>query len=253
MRIRGNATRSWLLVAASVVLCLMTIAWSATSRDAVRSPDSKVATFGTLPPGSALPSDDDCARRVDRNLWEPRPDNAEANRTIPPGPVTTRSWGGPQTDPLQARVTGAFTGTTDEILQWASCKWGLNTDVARAQAVQESDWEQSTAGDGGESLGLLQIKSTYWHGTAPWSALSTAYNVDWTLGKWRACFEGLVVGEQGRGHLWGCVGYHYTGLWLDPLATTYIGWVKNYLERADWLHWPSASGGQPPTGGRLSG
>jgi hypothetical protein len=26
-------------------------------------------------------------------------------------------------------------GTTDEIIQWAACKWGIDTDVVRAQAV----------------------------------------------------------------------------------------------------------------------
>jgi len=253
MRLRDCVARTLWLVTASVLVCVTAVTWAMASQDTGRHTNGTVGTFHTLPPGSVLPSDDDCARRVDRNPWEPRPANAEANRRVPPGPLATRTWGGPQTDALQARVTGAFTGTTDEILQWASCKWGLDTDVARAQAEQESDWRQSTKGDGGVSLGLLQIKSTYWYGTAPWSALSTAYNADWTLGKWRACFEGLIVGEQGRGNLWGCVGYHYTGLWLDPLARKYIGWVKNYLGRKDWLQWPSPTGGQPPTGGRPSG
>ena len=33
------------------------------------------------------------------------------------------------------RITGNFTGTTDEIIQWAACKWGWSDNVVRAQAV----------------------------------------------------------------------------------------------------------------------
>jgi hypothetical protein len=29
-------------------------------------------------------------------------------------------------------VTGDYTGTTDEILQWLSCKWGIDIDMIRA-------------------------------------------------------------------------------------------------------------------------
>ena len=35
--------------------------------------------FSTLAPGSALPSESDCAARVRRSSWEPRADNATAN------------------------------------------------------------------------------------------------------------------------------------------------------------------------------
>jgi hypothetical protein len=31
-------------------------------------------------------------------------------------------------------------GNTDEIIQWVSCKWGFDTDAARAQAIVESNW-----------------------------------------------------------------------------------------------------------------
>jgi hypothetical protein len=43
---------------------------------------------------------------------------------------------------LLARVDGQFTGTTDEIFQWAACKWGLPDDLLRAIAVRESTWYQ---------------------------------------------------------------------------------------------------------------
>jgi autotransporter family porin len=36
------------------------------------------------------------------------------------------------------RVTGNFTGTTDEIIQWAAHKWGIDEDVVRSVATAES-------------------------------------------------------------------------------------------------------------------
>jgi hypothetical protein len=57
---------------------------------------------------------------------------------------------------LLPRVDGQFTGTTDEILQWAACKWGLPDNLLRAVAVVESTWFQYlhypndvSGGDGG--------------------------------------------------------------------------------------------------------
>jgi hypothetical protein len=44
---------------------------------------------------------------------------------------------------LIPRIDGQFTGTTDEIFQWAACKWGLPDNVIRAVAVRESTWFQS--------------------------------------------------------------------------------------------------------------
>ncbi len=50
-------------------------------------------------------------------------------------------------NPLTAHVTGGFSGTTDEILQWAAHKWGIPEDVIRAAAVTESNWNMSHLGD----------------------------------------------------------------------------------------------------------
>ena len=84
-------------------------------------------------------------------------------------------------NPLTARVTGGFAGTTDEILQWVAHKWGIPEDVVRAVAVNESSWKMSMLGDRRtvsnplaypaqsriagtsdvyQSLGIMQIKWT---------------------------------------------------------------------------------------------
>jgi hypothetical protein len=231
--------------ALALLACLVLAGPIGTVPEPVRS--ARAVPTGTSPPGAPLPSDEDCARGVRRDPWEPRPGNGEANRTVPPGPVSSRRWGDRRAEAFRSRVTGRFTGTTDEIIRWASCKWGFDPDLTRAQAVQESGWHQSARGDGGVSLGLLQIKSTVWTGTAPWSADSTAFNVDWSLGMRRACFEGHLFGDLGsRGDLWGCVGAHFSGRWRDEPALAYIAEVRGHLERRAWRDWPSAAGAPPP-------
>jgi hypothetical protein len=100
-----------------------------------------------------LPSGDACKGRIHASSWEPRPDNAKRNHVIPnPAAVHAAFAGRPRAvggaaDPrwdgwLLARVDGQFTGTTDEIFQWAACKWGLPDDLLRAIAVNESTWYQ---------------------------------------------------------------------------------------------------------------
>jgi hypothetical protein len=125
------------------------------SPSASSAPPSKDGYFSLRPVGSwsTLPGDGACASQVHRSTWEPRPDNTKRNHTMPDagavhaslsarpravdGSYDTRwdSW-------LLARVDGQFTGTTDEIFQWAACKWGLPDNVIRAIAVRESTWYQ---------------------------------------------------------------------------------------------------------------
>jgi hypothetical protein len=132
--------------------------------------------FSLRPVGhwSSLPSDSRCAAQVHLSSWEPRPENYEQNHTTPsPGAMAAsfasrpRNQGGgynPLWDSwLLPRVDGQFTGTTDEILQWAACKWGLPDNLIRGVAVQESTWFQylhysEDAGSGGGGGG-----SCYWN------------------------------------------------------------------------------------------
>ena len=93
----------------------------------------------TLPPGSALPDDATCSARVIKTS-EIRPQNASQNATKGTNKNLTAST-------FRGRVDGNYTGTTDEILQWVACKWGIDPDVVRAQAAKESYWTMSTKGD----------------------------------------------------------------------------------------------------------
>jgi autotransporter family porin len=214
-----------------------------------------VASERTLATAQSLPSDDQCAMQVIPSGNEVRQSNTTFNQT--------RGRQKELPGPFLSRVTGNFAGTTDEIIQWAACKWGIDTDVVRAQAVQESSWFMSLVGDftqnsqwcapghvpGGDgkpgcpqSVGILQVKYHY-HGVAfPEAAESTAYNLDYALAVWRSCFEGaetwLADQPPGSGYragdMWGCLGRWFSGDWRTATALNYIGRVQQKLSTRAW-------------------
>jgi hypothetical protein len=104
-------------------------------------PPAKTGYFGTEPAHATyLPrSDSYCASAVTPNSSEPRPDNNQANHTVvsPPHNWSVENYWTNWRDKRE-QVTGNFTGTTTEIIQWAACKWGIDEDTIRADAVQES-------------------------------------------------------------------------------------------------------------------
>ena len=166
------------------------------------------------------------------------------------------------------RVDGQFTGTTDAILKWASCKWGFDENVTRATAVNETHWRQTELGDvaDGTSLGILQIKTRDYPSTCEsvatsqntanvtnpdcYSYRSTAFTADYKLAQQRACFDGkisyLASETPPSGYpaypngtadqmMWGCVGWWYSGHWYDSGALNYISEVQGYLSAQTWL------------------
>ena len=155
----------------------------------------------------------------------------------------TKGFGTPSNPPgdIYKRVTGNFTGTTDEIIQWASCKWGFDEDVIRAQTAKESWWYQRAVGDNGESYGLMQVRIPYWgwafnNGNGD-AKTSSAFNMDVALAARRNCFEGndtWLGSPYAAGDLWGCVGMWFSGRWHDAPAEQYIADVKSYLSQRIW-------------------
>jgi hypothetical protein len=141
-------------------------------------------------------------------------------------------------------VTGNFRGTTDEIIQWAAWKWGISEDVLRAVATRESGWRQSFVGDGGQSFGLMQVKTTVFPGTWPLARDSTAFNVDFYGAVFREYYDGQAtwlntVSGNGAayraGDFWGAVGAWFSGRWRDPDARRYIRVVEDELFMRTWL------------------
>jgi len=238
------------------------------------TPSSTATPYYSLQPnGSTLPSDSTCASGVAGDTFEPRPGNAVFNAAMPSASDLTtyksEASGGEGGAPgsYLMRADGQFTGTTDAILKWASCKWGFDENVTRATAVNESYWNQDNIGDvgNGTSLGILQIKSSDYPSTCEavassqntadvtdpdcYSYLSTAFAADYKLAQQRACFEGQVaylIGEtpssgypaypKGTSEqmMWGCVGWWYSGHWYDSGALTYISQVQSYLSNETW-------------------
>ncbi|MGO8946436.1 MAG: hypothetical protein ACLQUY_01985 [Ktedonobacterales bacterium] len=225
---------------------------------------------GTLAPGSPLPTEAECAARVHRSSFEPRPDNYTANHAVPtPAQIAgLGTWGpsmglDPRADSLRTQITGNFTGTTDEILQWVACKWGFNPDIVRAEAVVESYWHQSQLGDWTtdqslcppgtwngsgcyQSYGILQINWYYFQNAWPMSQDDTAFSAEYMYGMIRACYEGWTTYlENGTplpgyppyaaGDLWGCLGRWYSGWWYTQGAVDYIAKVKAALAEKPWL------------------
>ena len=213
--------------------------------------------------------------QVVRSSFEPRPDNYPANNTVP----TSAQLAGVQSLPFLSAegnrmihsVTGNFTGTTDEILQWAAIKWGFPADMARANAVIESYWHQANTGDVGHgvSLGILQVKSSDFTGTCPngWTATSasdpvlqqsgclshliTAFDADYKYAYQRACVDGHITylsqktptagypkyvnGPGANNSVLGCIGDWFSGSWEDSASIGYqASYTSAFSERA-WL------------------
>jgi autotransporter family porin len=230
--------------------------------------------FTTLPPGSQLPSDAECAAMIKR-----RPENKRVNATYNATKGDQKlasnffTGGDPRANTqIAVRVSGNFSGTTDEILQWVACKWGIDEDIVRAQAAVESWWRQDTKGDWTsdasrcapghglgvdgragqcpESFGILQNRYPYEQSAWPGIYNSTAFNADTGYAHWRACFEGYETWlnnvERGQnyaaGDTWGCVGRWFAGRWHTQPAEDYINRVKDYLNTRVW----ESSGFQEP-------
>jgi hypothetical protein len=197
-----------------------------------------------VPPGGRLPSGLACAERLARDPWEPRAGNRSANRTRGARlRLPASAWHGfDGWRRLARRVSGGFTGRTDEIIRWASCKWGFSAELTRAQAYVESGWDQRFRGDRGASVGLMQVKAgrpgTPHRYTWPHARTSTAYNLDYALAWRRACYEGLFAAggwlpARSRGDLWGCVGLWFSGRWHAG-STAYVRAVRRALRERPW-------------------
>jgi autotransporter family porin len=194
-----------------------------------------------------------------RPAIEVRPNNGPYSAT----PGAQKNLTSPYPD--FGRVDGNFTGTTDEIIQWVACKWGINVNVVRAQAAVESWWDMRSLGDWTsdstgcapnhpigsdpsypgrcpESVGLLQVRYPYWSNGFDQVETSTAYNADYAYAAWRACYDGKEtwlntvdhVGTYGPGDVWGCVGVWYAGRWHTSAAQGYINKVRSYLKSKIW-------------------
>lgn len=239
------------------------------------SGSSSSVYFSTLAPHAALPTDSQCA-----SLIASTPENIPANlaynsaSAIPTAseltgadtaPVYSDTWV-PASD--FARVDGNYSGSTDMIIRWAACKWGIDENVARAEAWVESGWEQDDVGDWRtvladceqgnwdgwngsgcwQSWGIYSVK-LFDFNTYPEAVNSTAFNADFRMAYQRACMNGdisyLADEAPNSGYptypngtatqmLWGCMGDWYSGNWYDSGALSYISQIQGYLASEPW-------------------
>jgi hypothetical protein len=212
---------------------------------------SPPGAFGLLPVGASLPTGASCAAQVRRSSWEPRPQNQTANATR--GSGTLSGFNGadePINTQFAKRVDGDFTGTTDEIIQWASCKWGYDEDMVRAMADFHSGWDQTlqqgNASSGAcqkaglpagcaEYFGIMQVAVAYHWMAFPGVIGSTAFNLDFTVAYHRTCYEGawswLGAGYR-SGDEWGCFGAAHSGTWNGGASA--VAQVKSILAERPW-------------------
>jgi hypothetical protein len=203
----------------------------------------------TRPVGGPILADPDAAARVRAAGFEPRPDNTAANHRVPTAEEIA-AFRAASENPHRDHVTGAFTGTTDELIQWAAWKWGLDEDMVRADAAQESWWHESAVGDNGESFGLMQIRAKYHPGTFPLSRESTAFNLDYYGAVIRSYYDGretwLNTVEHGQpyaaGDIWGALGAWFSGRWHTPPADQYIAKVRALQAQRIWAQQDFISG-----------
>lgn len=126
------------------------------------TPGTGVAHFSTLNPGAVLPSDQTCQQEVDATpIAEVMPENQNDgtgyNSNNMGGRWTTPSYfynavpgnNGFGSNAFFAAVNGDYTfnqtRSTDMILRWAACKWGVDENWVRAETQEESAWKQDCA------------------------------------------------------------------------------------------------------------
>jgi F5/8 type C domain len=202
------------------------------------------------------------ATHVHRRAWEPRPQNG--SYAHPPTAAELSYFHQFDADytngcGLRQHVDGNFSGTTDETIQWAAWKWGIDEDLVRAQMQTESTWDHDYyvkhPGDNGESFGLSQIRVKYYPGfstsaTAGGSAASSlSLNAD---------FYGYIIRDDMNGcetwladwdtsahpyppantqdALWGAVGRWYSGEWWRSSSDAYRATVQQHLADKDWIN-----------------
>ena len=240
-----------------VVVIVMLVRAAENERKA-SAPETVDNASGTLPPGSTLPSAQQCADHAKQagSDREVVPENRDANMSVPTDlelPAWPDFWAPWANELFVPRVDGQYTGTTDQIIVWGACKWGFSTDVVRAMAMAESSWKQTTVGDyvddsalcvGGAavpcptSFGLLQLNHSRRPGSWPDAQEHTAFNVDHGLAYLRGCFEGwvtyLVDDGYTAGDLGGCLGWHFSGEWNDERSRAYTARVQRQLDERNW-------------------
>lgn len=191
---------------------------------------------------------------------EIRPTNTQWNNTaghkLDPQYRTFFDGFGPYYDKIDGM--GCVGGTTEQILEWAAKKWGLDQipgmgpDIIKAVAVQESDWYERVQGDyeastaswafpspgfyptGPQTFGLTGIKRTSWPDSWASSHTSTAFAADYFGAALRAYYDGAIPwASRTKGNLNRAIGAWFCGC-DDGGGDSYAVKVKQYMTEKEW-------------------
>lgn len=181
--------------------------------------------FNTLPPHSMLPTDAQCAALIPVTPETVAQNSAANNFALAAADFGTfyahPFWFTYSIPSYTNRVLGDYSGSTDMILRWAACKWGIDEDVVRAQAWVESGWVEggptytatNQAGWGDKRTLQSQCQTPAWNGWLqppgecwqscgilqtkvfnfnvwPAACASTAFNADFRMAYQHACMNG---------------------------------------------------------------
>jgi hypothetical protein len=203
------------------------------------------APISTSPTAVVAELSDAQAAALVTTVAETRSDNATDDQTVPMAAqlAAFRSTDRSMPAGYLARIDGAYRGTTDEIIQWAAYKWGLDPQLLRAVAAVESWWHMSTVGDGGNAFGLYQLDVRY-HCCQALAQTSTAFDADYYGAIVRSYYDGAqtwlnTVSGNGKpyaaGDLWDSVAYWASGRWDTPTGASYDAQVQSDLSQEVWL------------------
>lgn len=167
-------------------------------------------------------------------------------------------------------LDGLSNPSTDDLIQWASYKWGIPADWVRAEAVVESHWRETATGDltsvsasdypsypalshySGvtctsncqvwRSLGLMQVSwttgNTPGYGTEPLRWKSTAFNLDYYASVVRWYYDGdcsWCGAGYSAGQPWPSIGGWYDPYpWQNSGARDYESQVQTNLNSRTW-------------------
>lgn len=270
----GSATRdrAWTALLAAAVAAVVAVVTVTHDESLVRQPRGRTrwAAPGTRPLSDAAAS----ALVVHQD--ETRPGNVPYNDFVPSDAElrafhAARTRDGQLADqlmPERRRVTGRpglRNPSTDDLIQWVAWKWGIPTDLIRAQMMKESTWHQTDAGDRAtvarrwysiyplqariagtrdvfESMGISQVK---WRpdesvdpGSEPLRWKSTAFALDLYAATVRYFYDGRCMwcGPGYRaGQRWRSVGAWYEPHpWGNPGQLEYVVAVQRELSNHDW-------------------
>jgi len=129
---------------------------------ATGTPTPTATHYFMLVPGASLPSESSCITAVNASPiaenapWNQDDGTGYNSNQPPPGGVPSYFYQyAPCCTELPnsdfAAVDGAYSGSTDDIFRVYACKWGIDEDYIRAQALIESHWHQDCAAAHGGS------------------------------------------------------------------------------------------------------